>query len=106
MVSEFHQDNLLGRIMLLWPIWHILVARSRRIAGACLLAAMTHSLSGCFVSKEAVFDAGDAVAPFAVGRYSVENFNKGTWETAGTWTLKLTGNTYSSEDTPRGRVEF
>jgi uncharacterized membrane protein len=75
----------------------------RRFLAVILLPML---LSGCFASKEAVFDPAEAVTPFAASKYKVERYAEGQWKSEGIWPFTLDKNSYVLEDPTNGRITF
>jgi hypothetical protein len=74
-----------------------ILKKTIRVAGAVIAIAL---LSGCIVSKGALFDPKQGVKPLAAGRYQSQDYVVGNWIDRASGRLKIDGSNYIWSEKP------
>src|SRR5271169_3818935 len=80
-----------------------ILKKTLRVAGAVIAIAV---LSGCIVSKGALFDPKQGVKPLAAGRYQRQDYVVGNWVNRESGRLKIEGSNYTWSDRPDDETDM
>jgi hypothetical protein len=72
-----------------------ILKKTLRVAGAFIALAL---LSGCIVSKGALFDPSKGAKPLTAGRYQIQDYVVGNWVNRENGRLKIDGSNYTWSD--------
>jgi hypothetical protein len=73
---------------------------------AAALIALTGLLTGCIVSKGALFDPSQGAKSLAAGRYQIQDYVVGNWVNRENGRLKIDGSNYTWSDKPDDETDM